>query len=165
MLLLCFGGDMSTLGERIKWVREYYNRSQADFSEILSIDQSYLSYIENGKKKPSDKITRKLITDYNVNPEWLRVGAGDMILGEPAALPSIKKGKVMSDMDLLRTILVAIEDCIAERDDAFTPEKKADLVIACCKYFNNADESVGHREVRKQVLSVYDVLSKVFYDE
>lgn len=156
---------MSILGERIKWVREYYNRSQADFSEILGIDQSYLSYIENGKKKPSDKIIRKLIADYNVNPEWLRAGTGDMILGEPAALPPIKKGKVMSDMDLLRTILVAVEDCITEKGDIFTSEKKADLVIACCKYFNNADESIGHKEVRKQVMAVYDVLSKVFYDE
>lgn len=156
---------MSTLGERIRSVREYYNRSQADFSEILGIDQSYLSYIENDKKKPSAKITRKLIKDYNVNPEWLRVGNGDMILGEPAVLPQIKKGKVMSDMDLLRTILVAVEDCITERGDVFTSEKKADLVIACCKYFNNIDDSVEYREVRKQVLSVYDVLSKVFYDE
>ncbi|HLR00019.1 MAG TPA: helix-turn-helix transcriptional regulator [Sphingobacterium sp.] len=48
------------LGKAIYTVRKKKNLSQNKFSELLDIDQSYLSLIENNKKKPSIKLLEKV---------------------------------------------------------------------------------------------------------
>lgn len=48
------------IGQAIHTVRKKKNLSQDKFSELVGIDQSYLSLIENGKKKPSMKLLEKI---------------------------------------------------------------------------------------------------------
>lgn len=152
---------MTSFGERMRMIREYYKLTQADFAERLKIDPSYLSYIENGKKRPSNKITRKLYLDFNINTDWLEYGTGDMILGEPPVIIPVKRRKVLADLDLLEAITVALEECISRKRHNYTPEQKGKLMVACFKYFNDVDEGITPKEIMKEVHSIYDVLAKV----
>lgn len=43
-------------GKAISTIRKKNKYSQKDFSKIVGIDQSYLSQIENNKKRPSTKL-------------------------------------------------------------------------------------------------------------
>lgn len=48
------------IGNAIHTVRKQKDLSQKEFSELVGIDQSYLSMIENNKKKPSMKLLEKI---------------------------------------------------------------------------------------------------------
>lgn len=47
-------------GKAIHTVRKQKKLSQKDFSKLVGIDQSYLSMIENNKKRPSTKLLDKI---------------------------------------------------------------------------------------------------------
>lgn len=48
------------IGQAIQTIRKGKNLSQKKFSKVVGIDQSYLSLIENNKKKPSTKLLEKI---------------------------------------------------------------------------------------------------------
>lgn len=48
------------LGKSIHTLRKRKNLSQDEFSNLIDIDQSYLSLIENNRKKPSIKLLEKI---------------------------------------------------------------------------------------------------------
>lgn len=48
------------LGKSIHTLRKRKNLSQDEFSNLVDIDQSYLSLIENNRKKPSIKLLEKI---------------------------------------------------------------------------------------------------------
>ena len=152
---------MTTFAERMKMIRERYELTQADFAERLNIDPSYLSYIENGKKHPSNKIISKLYRDFKINTEWLETGQGDMILGEPPVITPVKRRRVLADLDLLEAITVGLEESIAKKRHSYTPAQKGKLMVACFKYFNDVDEKITPKEIMKEVHSIYDVLARV----
>ncbi|WP_286263946.1 helix-turn-helix domain-containing protein [Thalassotalea atypica] len=56
-----------TLGEQIKQLRQAKNLSQPELSELASIEQSYLSKLENDKSIPSNEIFRRLLSALNIN--------------------------------------------------------------------------------------------------
>jgi DNA-binding transcriptional regulator YiaG len=45
--------DMQWAGEEIKALRKSLNLTQPDFSKALGISETYVSYLENGKRQPS----------------------------------------------------------------------------------------------------------------
>lgn len=48
------------IGQAIHTVRKNKKLSQTEFSKLIQIDQSYLSQIENNKKRPSMKLLEKI---------------------------------------------------------------------------------------------------------
>lgn len=48
------------IGKAIFTIRKQKNLSQEKFSELVDIDQSYLSLIENNKKSPSTKLLERI---------------------------------------------------------------------------------------------------------
>ena len=47
-------------GNAVYMIRKNLNLSQQEFAKIIEIDQSYLSLIENNKKKPSLTLLEKI---------------------------------------------------------------------------------------------------------
>jgi hypothetical protein len=80
-----------------------------------------------------------------------------MILGTPAVITPVKKRKILTDMELLESITVALEECILKKRHTYSPEKKGKLVVACFKYFNDVDDGTTSNEIKKQVRAIYDV--------
>ena len=66
------------IGERIKQLRKTLGLSQEEFARKIGKTKTAISYYESGKRKP-EKTTLKLIEEvYNVNPQWLEKGKGEI---------------------------------------------------------------------------------------
>ena len=73
------------INERINKLRSINSLNQKEFSEKLGISRSHLSEIESGKSLPSEMLLRLLCLTFNVNPNWLLTGEGEMFKAEPEA--------------------------------------------------------------------------------
>jgi transcriptional regulator with XRE-family HTH domain len=67
------------VGERVKAARTAFQMTQKELAQRLSISQSYLSEVENGKGKANiDLLVGLAIYFPDLNPEWLLTGRGPM---------------------------------------------------------------------------------------
>lgn len=64
------------LGTYLKTIREQLGYSTYDVNKLCDISQSYLSLMENGKRRPSAIILKKLSSIYNINYFTLYEKAG-----------------------------------------------------------------------------------------
>lgn len=64
--------------DRISKVREYFQKSQAEFGTILGVTNSTISLLERKKRDPSDRLVRDICREFNISEEWLRTGKGEM---------------------------------------------------------------------------------------
>ncbi len=70
-------------GERIKKVRNDLGMTQEKFGEKIGMKKNSISQIESGKNSLTEQMFKSICREFNVNPEWLREGTGDMFI-EPA---------------------------------------------------------------------------------
>ena len=75
------------LGQYLKSVRESLGYSTYDVNKLCDISQSYLSLMENGKRKPSAIILKKLAPIYSLNYLDLYEKAGYIDLIEDEKKP------------------------------------------------------------------------------
>lgn len=68
---------METIGDRILKVIEDSGVKKTQFAESINISQSFVTYITQGKKIPSDRTISDICRVYNVNEAWLRTGEGE----------------------------------------------------------------------------------------
>lgn len=66
------------MNNRIVQLRKSREWTQDEFAEKMGISKNYVSLIENGKKKPGDRLISDICREFNVNEKWLRDGIGDM---------------------------------------------------------------------------------------
>lgn len=65
--------------ERIKKIRKHFGLSQADFGESLGVSRDAISNYELGRVVPSELFVNHLCSTFNVNPDWLEKGEGEML--------------------------------------------------------------------------------------
>lgn len=66
--------------DRIKTIMERENMTSGAFAESISIQQSTLSHILNGRNNPSLDVIMKVHQKYDyINLEWLLYGKGNML--------------------------------------------------------------------------------------
>lgn len=69
-----------TKNERVKYLRkDVLNLTLEKFGEPLDMKKNSLSAIENGRPL-TEKAARAICRHYNVNPEWLLEGTGEIFL-------------------------------------------------------------------------------------
>lgn len=61
---------------RIKLVRKKKGLSQEAFGAALGVTKSTISLLEAHKREPSERILRDICREFNINKDWLRIGAG-----------------------------------------------------------------------------------------
>lgn len=71
---------MTTMGKRIKHLRQELQLSQEKFGEIFNSGKAYISAVENDKSKLSVENLVKLLVDYNVNINYILAGVGEMFI-------------------------------------------------------------------------------------
>lgn len=151
---------MSTFGDRLRAVRKYYNLTQAEFAEAIGMDQGYFSSIERDKKKPSDRLCQTIYEKYKINPEWLTSADGNMFVGEPADVVSLIKPRIKTDLDVIRNVVMTVEECTISSKKDFSPKIKADIVVFYCDYFNNLDEVISSKGIGKEIRETFKVVLK-----
>ena len=91
-----------SIKDRIKAVRKGLKLSQNDFGKRIYISQSLLTEIEAGNRKVNNRIIQLIVSQYNVNKEWLLTGKGDTFITPP---PNIKKERLLEIFNELDDIL------------------------------------------------------------
>lgn len=66
------------MNERIKALRKELNLTLEKFGEKIGLKKSALSLIESGRNSVTEQTFKMICSAYNVNPDWLRTGSGDM---------------------------------------------------------------------------------------
>jgi repressor LexA len=88
-----------SIGARLKEIRLSKSLTQKEFANSLGIVQGFLSSLERGKKEPSDTLLIALFHLYEINPEWLQYGKGEMY-------SSYYQGKIAPSFVVTRTPLL-----------------------------------------------------------
>ncbi len=71
------------MNERIKELRKKLKLTQQEFADAVKVKRNTVATYEMGRSVPSDAAIALICKTFNVNEEWLRVGAGDMFLELP----------------------------------------------------------------------------------
>lgn len=66
------------MNKRIKELRQTLNLSQDEFAQAIGLSKSGISALESGTRKVNGKHIRMLEITYNVNPQWILTGEGDI---------------------------------------------------------------------------------------
>lgn len=69
---------MSSFGNALKILRQTHRLSVSTFADRLGVDKSYVSRLENGKAKPSDRFVQRLARKFRADLEELRALAGKL---------------------------------------------------------------------------------------
>lgn len=68
------------IGFRIREVRKFQNMTMKEFGEKLNLTNAMISMLESGKAELSVKNRQAILRTFNVNPNWLDTGEGDMFI-------------------------------------------------------------------------------------
>lgn len=71
---------MSTMGSRIKEIREALSLKQDDFANHFQVSRAFISAVEKDKSKFSVDNLVKLLVDYDVNINYVLARRGNMFL-------------------------------------------------------------------------------------
>lgn len=66
--------------ERVRELRKSLNLTLEKFGSKLGVGKNAISRIETGKSNITEQMFKSICREFNVNPEWLRNGTGDMFL-------------------------------------------------------------------------------------
>jgi transcriptional regulator with XRE-family HTH domain len=100
---------METVYERIKKIRMSLGISQREFSRRIYITQSFYGDIELGKKNINDRIIQLIVTQFNVNKEWIKTGEGETFAGSP---PDIRRERLI---EIYNQLPEWLQDCLIEQ--------------------------------------------------
>ncbi|WP_167955070.1 helix-turn-helix domain-containing protein [Anaerosporobacter faecicola] len=71
------------MNERIKHLRKTLDMTQQEFAERIGVKRNTIAQYEIGRNEPIDSIFSLICREFNVNPEWLRNGEGEMFIVLP----------------------------------------------------------------------------------
>ena len=103
-----------SINQRVKKIREKIGLNQREFSKLLSLSGGYIAGIEVNLRKVNDRLIKLILSQFDVNEEWLRFGNGEMfnkkktdektirILSLFNDLPPHYQDVVLGTIDLLR---------------------------------------------------------------
>lgn len=77
---------MDRIGERIKKIRQDQGLSLAAFGDRIGIVKSSISTLENGKSHPAERTIKVICSEFGVNYDWLKHGAGPIYSNLPETL-------------------------------------------------------------------------------
>lgn len=122
------------LGNYLKSIREQLEYSTHDVNKLCDISQSYISLMENGKRKPSPTILKKLASIYNLDYLDLYEKAGYIDLAENEKLKVKEEKNSSAIVFVYGTIPAGIPmECIEDIID--TEEVSQDMLKGGKQYF------------------------------
>ena len=78
------------MGQRLKLIRKTLGMTQEQLAQRLGVGKTALSMIETGKARLSNRNKGILVQEFNVSPEWLESGEGEMFNADPSLVKAFK---------------------------------------------------------------------------
>lgn len=124
---------METIGERIKKLRtsDELRLTLEKFGERVGVTKTAISKIEKNERNTTDQMFKSICREFNVNPEWLRNGTGDMFLElDEDGIIAGWVGKVLKDKPKsFRKNVISVMSTWTEEDWDWI-ERQANAIIA-----------------------------------
>lgn len=129
------------MNERIKRLRKALGFTQQEFAERIGVKRNTIAQYEIGRNKPIDSIINLICREYNVSPEWLQTGEGEMFQPAPqnelealtkrygltAADKVLVEKYINLNPDSRKTIIDFIKNVSAEIDSVTDEDKNISL--------------------------------------
>ena len=98
------------MNERIKEIRKYLGLSMEKFGVRLGVTKMTISRIEGGVNNVTDQMFLSICREFNVNPEWLKNGTGEMFnqLSNDERLAKIVGNVLQSDDQFIKNVYIAL---------------------------------------------------------
>lgn len=101
------------MNERIRKLRKSQGMTQEEFANILGLSRNFISQVESGAKKPSNRTKNDICREFSVSEEWLETGNGDMYI-----IPIEEEALIISELiekdspvyDLVKSIIKIYKD-------------------------------------------------------
>ena len=131
------------------------------FSQIIGNEKPYawasrhgvakatVSNVLNKNGLPSAEQLSKISDSTGVSIDWLLTGEGSMYRSGISGVPSSSSRTIKEDVDLIRDVVLVVEEVFEREGLSLPPDKKAELV------------SLLFEEVRKGEVSIPDLGNKV----
>lgn len=151
---------MTTIGDRIKKVRQEKHLTQQKFGEQIGLKQNSIAIIESGKRDTSDQTLMAICREFQVNETWLRTGEGEMFREQTraeeidAAVRKMLSGESEEFKKRLITVLASLKEehwkVIEEKvlELAAGEEEKAQAPAAEAPAYT-AEELAAYEKVRR----------------
>ena len=68
------------MNERFKQLRKTVGFTQQEFAERIGVKRNTIAQYETGRNEPIGSVLNLICKEYNVNPDWLRNGSGEMFI-------------------------------------------------------------------------------------
>ena len=78
------------MGHRLRLIRKALGMTQEQLAQRLGVGKTALSMIETGKARLSNRNKSFLVQEFNVSPEWLESGEGEMFNADPSLVKAFK---------------------------------------------------------------------------
>ena len=88
--------------DRVRLLRKSLKLTQEEFGKRIYVSQSLLTEIELGHRKVNNRTIQLIVSEYNVNKDWLLTGNGGMFFAPP---PEIKKDQLLKIFNELDSML------------------------------------------------------------
>lgn len=84
---------METINDRVKILRKELGLTLEKFGERIGVGKTAISKIENYDRNVTDQMKKSICREYDVNPDWLENGTGDMFI-----IPEDDTAALVSDL-------------------------------------------------------------------
>lgn len=127
-----FNADMpACAGSRIKELRKYLKLNQTEFANKLGITMQGLQLWEYGKSGIKESSLRLIESQFDVNPEWLREGKGEMFMTDEALQKTVNQMGLKSITDIPEERIPKYAGYYINKRNIEEPDgKQEDLVLA-----------------------------------
>ncbi len=68
------------MNDRIRQIRKTLSLTMEAFGKRLGVGKTAISLIESGKNSVTDQMQKAIIREFDVSPEWLLSGTGEMFV-------------------------------------------------------------------------------------
>lgn len=154
---------MSTIGERLRALRQINNESQQAFSLRTSVHRSYIADVEAGRREPSYGFIEKLVDTISVSPTWFMTGEGPMFLASSQETPRVASDNETNEtnqaVDALRNDILAQKIVLMLQG---VDEQGRREILANAERIKQANEERERvREIESELAELREQLGKV----
>lgn len=114
-----------SIAENIKMLRKTFGLTQSEFASKVNKTMRTVQVWESGASEPNRNNIDDIINAFNVNADWLRTGEGEMFNPVKAE----QEEQLLLDTELLKQIIISVENTIKRRSKQLSPLDKSKLVI------------------------------------
>ena len=91
---------------RFKELRKALSLTQQQFADQLELSRNFVTQIEMGQKKPSDRTLKDICRKFKVNYDWLVYGSGDMFQDDNSDAQAIINSILDGDNEFIKSTLI-----------------------------------------------------------